>query len=614
MREMAPVLPRDTAAAPGIPVPTPPQMPGRGTGRLSPPRCSATAAERSPPRQWLTGWLGAAARPRARIWVRRSMAGAAVLSLLAMGLNGFASPFPFILSDDQSEFVRPDDWNVTLIPRIIHQTWRNETLPAYALDPVRSWAERNPGHRHLLWTDRQMDNYVRNHFEEIYAGVWRDARPIERADLFRYLVLLREGGWYADIDTTCLRPLEHWSSSHRAFGAIEAVVGMETIAGPHWEHDDHPRRIQVLQWSMGFVPGHPILRDVVRRVVQYHRRHGIDRMTDVMESTGPGPWTDAVWDYATRVHKIPLGFQPFSPQELVDRGARIGGLLVLPRRAMGCCAGCCQEYSASGSQQLVVHHYAGSWREMRPIVPNPKGPTRTVGLCEGNDTACWRELRGIATHCHRWCPFNQTHYNCTGYRPGKSSQCFWPTLEMAMLWCGRWAECAAVYHDGRRYLARQQEDLTTQTATTGAVTWVKRAAEAALAAPWRPSGPAAAAGWQEGPAGEAANWLVAEGDVDGAAHALETAQHMLKGAVGALLEGGGAVAAARDNATAAMAAVEAALGALDSLLNSTVTASAELDDSLGAQGDSEGDDFAATPATGYYSASSPRRGTLRRGG
>ena len=35
-------------------------------------------------------------------------------------------------------------------------------------------------------------------------------KPVQKADIFRYIVLMVHGGVYADIDVTCVRPVDQW--------------------------------------------------------------------------------------------------------------------------------------------------------------------------------------------------------------------------------------------------------------------------------------------------------------------------------------------------------------------------------------------------------------------
>jgi len=57
--------------------------------------------------------------------------------------------------------------------------------------------------------------------------------------------------------------------------------------------------VKVLQWTFAAAPEHPVLRDVCEHI----RRHADklfseDAHSDVLERTGPGPWTDAVMKHA----------------------------------------------------------------------------------------------------------------------------------------------------------------------------------------------------------------------------------------------------------------------------------------------------------------------------
>ena len=52
-----------------------------------------------------------------------------------------------------------------------------------------------------LWLDAQCAAFVREEFPEYVAAYEGLQLAVERADLFRYLVVLRHGGLYSDTDT-----------------------------------------------------------------------------------------------------------------------------------------------------------------------------------------------------------------------------------------------------------------------------------------------------------------------------------------------------------------------------------------------------------------------------
>ena len=60
--------------------------------------------------------------------------------------------------------------------------------------------------------------------------------------------------------------------------------------------------VQALQWTFAAAPGHPALQDLCDFIWQHvDKLFSSDEHLDVLERTGPGPWTDAVLKQA-RLH------------------------------------------------------------------------------------------------------------------------------------------------------------------------------------------------------------------------------------------------------------------------------------------------------------------------
>jgi hypothetical protein len=60
--------------------------------------------------------------------------------------------------------------------------------------------------------------------------------------------------------------------------------------------------VQALQWTFAAAPGHPALRDLSDFIQQHvDKLFSSDEHLDVLERTGPGPWTDAILKQA-RLH------------------------------------------------------------------------------------------------------------------------------------------------------------------------------------------------------------------------------------------------------------------------------------------------------------------------
>lgn len=96
------------------------------------------------------------------------------------------------------------------IPKIIHQTYRSAELPADIQVIVNDLIANNPDWEYRFYTDDDILTYITTHFDERTLEAYRRINPVygaAKADLFRYLVLYREGGVYLDIKSTCIHPL-----------------------------------------------------------------------------------------------------------------------------------------------------------------------------------------------------------------------------------------------------------------------------------------------------------------------------------------------------------------------------------------------------------------------
>lgn len=73
----------------------------------------------------------------------------------------------------------------SVIPRLIHQSWKNSTLPTPSHEAWHhSWLEQNPSWTRVLWTDEQNRALVQSHFPWLLA-VYDSMEGVYRADLVR---------------------------------------------------------------------------------------------------------------------------------------------------------------------------------------------------------------------------------------------------------------------------------------------------------------------------------------------------------------------------------------------------------------------------------------------
>jgi mannosyltransferase OCH1-like enzyme len=97
----------------------------------------------------------------------------------------------------------------TRIPAIIFQTWKShDDMPANYRYWRGSFVRNNPGFRCFLWDDADNLRFIERQFPWFVDRYKSYTHEIFRADMVRLFFLYLYGGFYADMDSECLRPLE----------------------------------------------------------------------------------------------------------------------------------------------------------------------------------------------------------------------------------------------------------------------------------------------------------------------------------------------------------------------------------------------------------------------
>lgn len=251
--------------------------------------------------------------------------------------------------------------------------------------------------------------FVASEFPEFLDAYRALPASVQRADFFRYLILLRYGGAYVDSDVACKQPFDAVVQ-----GADTLIVGWENVF-PTVEiatQRTYARQKQILQasrasseipkmgpriwwtpslgclvlerargllgaagatatahahcvaqiasaahrlapqWTLIAAPGHPALASISEHVARFARHiFTPNRDRNVLEVSGPGAWTDAV------MRRLPPAVSPEDfARWRVKVLARVAwanfpaGLDGLPPQAPG---------------EWVVHQFSGSWKSRR---------------------------------------------------------------------------------------------------------------------------------------------------------------------------------------------------------------------------------------------------------
>lgn len=198
-----------------------------------------------------------------------------------------------------------------MIPKIIHQTWKTSNLDNNLKKWSNSWKLQN--FEYKFYDDNNCLELVKNYYPQ-YLNLYLSVSTIEKADIFRYLVLHKYGGFYCDIDTECIGP-------------IEELIGMSTfITGI-----EYYQPLQYLQWFIASSAGNNILIEMMSEIIKRQSfKCFLSKYMKIYWSTGPILFTDVLL-------KTKEDYK------------------VLKKGELGC-------YDTKIRPKYLIHHFKGSWK------------------------------------------------------------------------------------------------------------------------------------------------------------------------------------------------------------------------------------------------------------
>lgn len=202
------------------------------------------------------------------------------------------------------------------IPNRIHfmyGLWDDAPMPNFFKQNIKDWQESNPTYEIKVWGRADLERLVREYYPDLWTMYNSFDRRVQRADLGRYLILLHEGGWYADLDFVPKeRPLHEMYNAYRNDASMilatelvmsredaERIGSQEPIRKGQPEH--HGPRVG--NYFMGCCAKHPLMTSVVQRLeARCAENPVITRDYDILYTTGPDCMTTTY--YAVR-HQYP---------------------------------------------------------------------------------------------------------------------------------------------------------------------------------------------------------------------------------------------------------------------------------------------------------------------
>lgn len=162
------------------------------------------------------------------------------------------------------------------IPQIIHQTYKNKELPQIYAMCQKEIRRLHPDFEYRFYTDEDIDSFIKKDFPEYYKRFNELPRMIMKIDMFRYFLMYKYGGIYADLDYLMLRPFDL------------DMTDKEVIIPTNRDFDKNGSTTSLGNCIFASAPGHPFWKLLIDSLFTIDRKNLPSKgFNDVIYSTGP---------------------------------------------------------------------------------------------------------------------------------------------------------------------------------------------------------------------------------------------------------------------------------------------------------------------------------------
>lgn len=247
--------------------------------------------------------------------------------------------------------------NINNIPLIIHQTWKTKEryrIPKKYYKAIDSWSKLNPEFKHIIYDDHDCIEFIKYYYPQ-YINLYNQLElPVQKADVFRYLIIHQYGGIYTDFDTICIKPIKELLTH-------PMIVGIEYLP----EHNNG--KTQINQWFFGSIAGNPLLLEVVDE---------IQRRQNLINNFGINLLLTLDGRIATSKEDHTLWLTgPYIFSDIIMRHKDMGFIKIYSR----CMLGSFDTSYECMKNAYLIHGFEGSWKDkpksykysMKNIKKNP---------------------------------------------------------------------------------------------------------------------------------------------------------------------------------------------------------------------------------------------------
>lgn len=200
------------------------------------------------------------------------------------------------------------------IPGIIHQIWSGieEPLPEQFRKLGDTWKEFHPDWQYEFWNHEKINAFIGDFYPQYWDTYQNFKYNIQRWDAIRYLILDKIGGIYADFDTECLKPMDHFLKDKECCFSVEPREHADILGLP----------LLINNAIMMSVPNHDFMKKIIIEVFEGNLTQIYShRNLEILDTTGPLMLTKLYKKYGkeSNVFLMPAkNISPFTQQDTVD--------------------------------------------------------------------------------------------------------------------------------------------------------------------------------------------------------------------------------------------------------------------------------------------------------
>ena len=178
------------------------------------------------------------------------------------------------------------------IPKIIHQTWKDQHIPKQWSVSVQSCKQKNTNYKYILWTDEGLELFLARNYPWFLKTYHSYPYIIQKIDAARLFVLYHYGGIYMDLDIVCLKSWDHVLRNRTTYDNI-------LVETTPWG---------VTNYIMATKPRDPFIWYLIEGLQNSQNKWYIIKYTTVIFSTGPMMVSDRLlsWSNPHKVQVIDL--------------------------------------------------------------------------------------------------------------------------------------------------------------------------------------------------------------------------------------------------------------------------------------------------------------------